>query len=115
MRVDLVLWAACAAALCPVRDFRVPQGRLDAMQKGAAPRRASSGALAAEPATFALSNTTLVVSTDPARSIYFLDAAIAVGAANATLPLLLDTGSAMTWVYSQSCADAARGRRAICQ
>lgn len=117
MRVDLVLWAACAAALCPVRDFRVPRGRQGAMQKDASPRRASAGvgvgagvgaaAVAAEPAIFALSNTTLVVSADPSRSIYFLNAAIAVDAANVTLPLLLDTGSAMTWVYGESCADAA--------
>ncbi|CAH2354254.1 hypothetical protein CLIB1423_15S02036 [[Candida] railenensis] len=53
-----------------------------------------------------LTDTSFYIVTDSSRAVYYLDTNIydAASSYNSTFPLLIDTGSSMSWIYNESCS-----------
>lgn len=111
---SIFFWLACAWALGPVRDFRVSDmssyapttGRSVSRLVVLTSQRKSAGD--SDP-TVALSSKVQVLWTDSSNSIYYLNSTINDNNSGYTqlFPLLIDTGSGLSWIYNTSCTSSA--------
>lgn len=53
-----------------------------------------------------LTDTSFYIVTDSSRAIYYLETNVydAASSYNSTFPLLIDTGSSMSWIYNETCS-----------
>lgn len=116
---------ACTLALCPVKDFRVA----DLSLKGTEVNRnaqlknvvlagasltsssasSSSTSLSSSIPTVDLDATIQALWTDSSNSIYYINSTIDDNKTGYSqiFPLLIDTGSSISWVYNVSCTSSA--------
>lgn len=101
MKWVVLILVAVVQALRPVRDFREIKSYSSLPKKIAANvlEAAVVSSTSQSVPTLELLDTVHWVSTDDTNSIYYLN----VSVNNTDFPLLLDTGSAITWIYNQSC------------
>lgn len=107
---------ALALALYPVKDFRVDDmkgSRLALSSKMVISNQVQSNILVSTTSslpdsvpTIELDSDIQMVSSDTTKSIYYINAQI-IGLENQTFPLLLDTGSSITWIFNESCTSNA--------
>ncbi|PSK40400.1 hypothetical protein C7M61_000035 [Candidozyma pseudohaemuli] len=116
----MLLWTLLptALALAPVVDFRVPgmdkvlslTGRhvqpLVEIHKVLEVQQSLEVQLSLK-ASIQFSETVLPLMTDKARSIYYLNLQIGDKSSKKEFPLLLDTGSGISWIMNESCTSSA--------
>lgn len=102
-------------ALYPVKDFRTDSITSDSAtlnQKQAVPQVFRSAVVDAATVDYntlpvvQLTDSSFIITTDSSKSIYYLNVTVRDSKTdyNPTFPLLLDTGSSMTWIYNESCS-----------
>lgn len=110
----MLLWTLlpAALALAPVVDFRVPGMDKAVSLTGRHVQPVVEIHKVQEvqqslKASIQLSDTVLPLMTDKARSIYYLDLQIGGKTGKSKFPLLLDTGSGISWIMNESCTSSA--------
>lgn len=71
------------------------------------PLVSSASNLASSAPTIELDDDVQMVYTDDSSSIYYINSSVESQQYHESFPLLLDTGSSVTWIYNESCSDPA--------
>ncbi|KAK6459749.1 beta-1,6-N-acetylglucosaminyltransferase [Scheffersomyces xylosifermentans] len=119
--MGLIVHSYVASALWPVRDFRVEalqssitgskkdvvgiKNKVNTPGKQANVDPVNNQEVSSNSPSIALNDDIQMIFTDSASSIYYLYANISDTSTgyNEQFPLLLDTGSSISWLYNQSC------------
>lgn len=116
--LSLLFHLALALALYPVKDFRVDDMHGITLKQSSTSKMvignqiqsnvlvSTTSSLPGSVPTIGLDSDIQMVSSDATKSIYYINAQI-VGVDNQTFPLLLDTGSSITWIFNESCTSDA--------
>ncbi|KAL6015236.1 hypothetical protein ACI3LY_002875 [Candidozyma auris] len=113
----MLLWTILptALALAPVQDFRVPsmarvvsKSGIQAARPLAQDAPANHVSKQASGPQVSLGESVLPLWTDSANSIYYINSSVGSQDSDGTsFPLLLDTGSGISWIMNESCSDKA--------
>lgn len=114
---------ASARALAPVQDFRVPGMAKVVSKAWSVPRLNANSNQATVPAArtvlakllgpeIRLGDSVLPLWTDLANSIYYVNLTVGEKDEDIKFPLLLDTGSGISWIMNDSCSSLACGNSA---
>ena len=109
MLLPIFTFLALVQSLHIVEDFRVPFPNYSPIKALKTPEHESSfisytNSIKSLSPTFTLAPDIQMLYTDNSLSIYYMNANISSSSSTSQFPLLLDTGSALSWIYNSSCS-----------